>query len=137
MSRDRNNLQRHVEDCLADRSEMREWISQVQARSPWIQVSEWDWEQYGHLPIGEWLIDKQLDEEDPRDDWSWNWGDETWDAPDLHEWDDWERHEAEDSDWRSLQEDWERYWEPPDMEFGGQHYPAEHVRDARNLRRQT
>lgn len=130
MSRDRNHLQRHIEDCLAARHEMREWISRAQALSPYIWVTESDWIAYGHLPPNRWLYERDLDEGDYLDDWAW--GDETLGAPELVEWDDWEQHESEGNDWRSLQSDWED-WEPRDLEYGGRHYPAEHVRDARGM----
>ncbi len=132
MSRDRNKLQRHIEDCLAARHEMREWISRAQALSPFIQVTESDWCRYGHLPPHAWLYERELDEGDFGDDWEW--GDETWGAPELEEHDDWPLHESEGNDWRSLEEDWEEYQEPLDAEYGNCHYPAEHVRDARALR---
>ena len=128
MSRDRNNLQRHIEECLVDRREMRDWIVRAQARSPWIHVTERDWELYGDIPIDRWLLDKGLDEPDPRDDW--DWGDETYDAPEIHEW-SWRLDTTEDV----YEYDGVEYWESPDMEFGGQFYPAEHVLDARDQNR--
>ena len=65
MSRDRNRLQRHVADCLADR-----------------------WEAVHGLIHHE-------EDDDPWDEWAWNWGDETLDAPELRERDDWEKDRVE------------------------------------------
>ena len=70
-------------------------------------------------------MDVGLDEYDPRDDWEW--GDETFDAPELDEWDDWPQHELEAGDLY----DWD-FW-PPDLEYGGRYYPTAHVEHARGL----
>lgn len=76
MSRTRNHLQKHVEEYLADRHDMRDWIRRVQTFSPWITATEWDWELYGHLPIDQWLIDKHVDEhDDPWEDWQEDYDD--------------------------------------------------------------
>lgn len=126
MSRDCNNLQRHIADCLVDRREMFDWIRRAQALSPWIQVTESDWARYGDVPIERWLMDRKLDEPDPRDDWQ-DWGDETFDAPELDEWDDWPQHEHESQSYS------DEYWEPQDLEYGGRYYPTAHVEHARGL----
>lgn len=134
MSRERNNWHRYVGNCLADRREIREWISRAQALTPYVHVTEHDWCRYGHLCPRTWLYERGLDEEDPRDDETWwKWGDETLGAPELEEWNDWPQHEIEGNDWRSLQQDWEEYQEPRDLEYGGRCYPMKHVRDARGM----
>jgi hypothetical protein len=124
MSRERNKWQRHIEDCLAERREMQEWIRQAQALTPFILVTAQDWLRHGHRSPWEWLCIAEAEEHDPWDDWDWD--DDPWDDEELDDQD-------EDEDWRLLQQDWEDYWEPPDLEYGGQHYPAEHVREAREL----
>ena len=133
MSREYNNLQRCIEEGLAERREMLDWIRRAQSLSSFVRVTERDWLIHGALSPCEWLYMQGADDASLwlGDNWH-NWGDETWDAPELNEWDDWEQHERDGNDWRLLQDDWDDNWEPPDLEFGGQYYPAEHVRDIRD-----
>lgn len=102
MSREANQRHRHIEDCLADRHEKREWIERAQMIAPWIYVTESDWARYGDVTPEEWLVDRGLDDYDPRDDW--DWGDETWDAPELNEQEDQYPMDPEDYD------DWGDHW---------------------------
>ncbi len=90
MSRTRNHLQQHVEEYLADRHDMRDWIRRAQVFSPWLTPTEYDWERYGHLSIDRWLMDKRIDEEDPYEDsWAQYWN-EYWDLreEEMTEYDD-------------------------------------------------
>ncbi len=102
MSRAANQQHRHIEDCLADRSEMRDWIERAQAIASWIHVTESDWVRHGDVTPEEWLVDRGMD--DPRDDW--DWGDETREAPDLYE------HEPEDQYRMTIEDydDWGDEW---------------------------
>lgn len=129
MSRESNNLQRHVEECLVERDEMFEWIRNTQRLVPWLWVSERDWLFFGHLSLGEWLQDRALDiGEDPWDDWEpdpWGWDDV---------YDEWDQRDQRDDELPFLQDDWGEYWEPPDLEYGGCQYPREHVEHARGMR---
>lgn len=97
MSRDANILQRHINDCLADRHEKRDWMERARGIS-WNRVTESDWARYGNMTPEGWWETHGLDAWDPRDDW--DWGDETWDAPELHEheWGDWLSLEREEYD---------------------------------------
>lgn len=70
------------------------------AIAPWIRVTESDWARYGDVTPEEWLVDRAID--DPRDDW--DWGDETWDAPELNEHEDQYPVDPEDYD------DWGDHW---------------------------
>ena len=90
MTREHQHLQRYIEDCLADRDEMADWIARAQAITP-VPVAEQDWLYHGHLSPSEWLFDRGLEEHGCGDD---------------GEWDDWEL-----DDWLPPN-DWGR--EPPD-----------------------
>ena len=56
MRRDRNNQQRHIEECLADRDEKVVWIARAQAITACL-VTEQDWLFHGHLSPADWLCE--------------------------------------------------------------------------------
>lgn len=120
VSRNQNHLQRHVEECLLEHREMREWIKQAQALSPFITATERDWLLWGHHTPREWLY--EAIHAPAEDDWDVILEDEQEELFAL----------MDDYDWGNWEID--AYEEPVDVAFGGRLYPAEHVRDAHKVR---
>jgi hypothetical protein len=120
VSRNQNHLQRHIEESLAERQEMLDWIGRAQALSSFVTVTERDWLTWGHLSPGEWLHESThgpFTEDDLREDWEPEYQEE--------EQDDWideppfgfeDLYDFEDDD-------------PMVTPFDGQFYPAEDVRN--------
>jgi len=132
MSRESNHLQRYIAESLAEREACRKWIREAEARSPWITVTERDWEQFGHMPVGEWLMDNPTDDEDPRDDWEDSWDEEIYDYCshcgrmfDIIGGCSCNNEEFEEA---CLLDDW---YEETIEEYGDRRYPMAHVRAAR------
>jgi hypothetical protein len=120
MSRESNDLQRYVQESLADRQEKCDWIKRAQEKSPWINVTERDWLLYGHLSVEEWLQDR----EEPTEEDLYDYGNETYEDSELDRWEEEEWLEREEESWEDLQYAHEEIWEPPmKLEYGGCLYP--------------
>ncbi len=130
MSREQNNLHRHIEECLVDRDEMDVWIARAQAITLIQVVTEQDWLFHSHLSPEEWLFDCGLKDDEIWDDG--DWGDDGF--SDDGDWDDLDLDGQDEHLGCELSEaDYDEYWELLDLEFGGRYYPAKHVRNARVL----
>lgn len=128
VSRNQNHLQRHIEESLAERSEMLEWIKRAQALSSFITVTERDWLRWGYLTPEEWLREQGYESEEleliygfPADEWQEAWDDaeDDFEEPPFGLWEIY-----------AYDEDYDRCI-PNELEFGGRVYPAEHVQSAK------
>lgn len=116
-------VRRHVEDSLAERRDMREWIRRARTLTR-VVVGERDWLRWGHLSPEEWLHEGVYARQHEED---------------MTERDDWESyHEGPYDDREGYRDEWDPAvdmdcWEPMQdqhAEFAGRLYPREHVEDA-------